>query len=591
MTILQVEDTQTGKIVKFDWQEDRKPTQADLLAVFAENNRQAEPTKAPTDNMPWYQKAAIGVGKGMSDVNLGVMQKLLQGGNALGVVPKESLDIIQQDIQANRDAFKPLADQSTAANIGEFVGNTAPMLAIPGGVAGGALRRAGTSALAGGLIGGLQPTTANESSLQNAAIGTGAGGAMSGVLSGGGKAVNSLLSRLPANFREALSQKYNIPITLGESVASPNLQRVETGMERIPLIGLVGFRENQLKAADSAAKNAIGKYMVDPMATDVMDANRKFSSGLFKTLTDKVNQVSGQEIAPMETRLAATEMKDSLSDMFKMFQNTKREKLLKNIISDTNDKVAPTLNNMGEVIGMPTRTPTTLSFKDAWELRDSLGSLIGQAKKKLSGGDVDRTQLAEFSRLYGAVNKDIDNWIGATGRPDIKEAITSANDAYKHYVVKYNKIQDAYDSSIRIKDGEKSFIPERFSSEINKIIKGDKEYKSFSGSELEELDGLAKIMQVVNRAGKYKENLPTGDRWGLPISIGAGAGAVASPVATGATVGTLGLVRVLTGTEFGKRLLLSASKMESSNPNLQVLLKMGYNQIPKLTATEANRRK
>jgi hypothetical protein len=232
--------------------------------------------------------------------------------------------------------------------------------------------------------------------------------------------------------------------------------------------------------------------------------------------------------------------------MFKMFQNTKRERLLKNIISDTSDKTTINktdgLHYLSPDEWSTTSTPTTMTFKDAWELRDSLGQMIGQAKKKLSGGDTDRTQLAEWSKLYSAVNNDVDNWISANGRPDIKEAIGAANDAYKHYVVKYDKLQDAYDSSIRIKDGEKSFVPERFSSEIQKIIKGDKEYKSFSPSELEELNGLSKIMQVVNRAGKYKENLPTGDRWGLPISIGAGAGAIASPAATGAAVGTVGLI-------------------------------------------------
>jgi hypothetical protein len=556
------------------------------------------PNQTSAPDMPWYQNAAIGVGAGMTNLGIGALQRVLEGGEKIRQLTgmqsnQPNIDRLTQMVEENRSAMKPLAEKSTAANVGSFLGEVLPTIPVPGGVAGGALRRAGTSALAGGGVGFIQPTGKDDSVLQNTVMGAGAGGAMSGVLSGVGKVGNSIFNQLPANFREALSQKYKVPITLGESIASPNLQRVETGMERIPLLGLVGFREKQLKAADDAAKSALGKYMINPTATDVMESNRQYSSGLFNTLADKVEDIEKQAIIPDATRTTALEMQDSLSDMFKMFQNTKRERLLKNIISDTSDKT--TINKTDGVHYLSpdewstTSTPATMTFKDAWELRDSLGQMIGQAKKKLSGGDTDRTQLAEWSKLYGAVNKDIDEWINANGRPDIKEAISSANNAYKHYVVKYDKLQDAYDASVRIKDGEKSFIPERFSSEIQKIIKRDKEYKSFSQSELQELDGLAKIMQVVNRAGKYKENLPTGDRWGLPISIGAGAGAIASPAATGSVLGTVGLIRVLTGTEYGKRLLLSASKMKSTNPNLEILLKMGYNQIPKIAATGATR--
>jgi hypothetical protein len=565
-----------------------------------------QPTVSQPD-MSAIERFGVGTGYGMEQGGLGVMQRVYEGGAAIrdmfGMEQPNAQRIadIQARVQGNRESVAPLTAESqatpwyqpTAFGTGQAIGNTAVTAPLtPGGTATSAMGILGNAAFQGAIQGAVQPTVGDESAFQNAGMGALVGGTTGLGMAGVGKGVNSLWGKLPQNFRETLSKKYGIRTTLGETTGNPNIQRTETWLERLPsVIGLRDFREKQLQEADSAAKTALSIYMRDPGATDVMGVNRSYASNLFETLKSKVGGIGKQEIQPNATRTTALEMEDSLSDLFKTFQNLGLERRLKNISKDTIEVKQDPLDVLSGLYNMPkgsTSKIKTMSFQDMWELRDNLGELIGQAKKKLEGGDINRKQYSEWSRLYAAVNEDIDTWAAQIGRPDVKEAITAANGAFKHYVVKYDKLQDAYDASVRLKDGEKSFIPERFSSELQKLIKGDKEYKSFSPTELEELDGLSKIMQIVNRSGKYKENLPTGDRWGIFGAATAAAGtAYASPMAGLAGGASIGLARILTGTEWGKKIALAASKMDASNPNLNILIEMAYSQIPKLAATKA----
>jgi hypothetical protein len=130
----------------------------------------------PQPETSWLQNTAIGIGKGMTDIGTGALQRVLEGGEAIrSAVGMESnqpnIDRLKAIAEENKQAFAPLKDQSTAANVGEFIGQVAPTVMIPGGVAGGALKRAGTSALSGAATGYIQPTTGDESAIQNAAMG------------------------------------------------------------------------------------------------------------------------------------------------------------------------------------------------------------------------------------------------------------------------------------------------------------------------------------------------------------------------------------------------------------------------------------
>jgi hypothetical protein len=590
MATYEVKDEQTGKTVTFDWNDPTPPTDTDMVAVFAEAHRQSKPQIGPdysnlTADMSETQKLLAGVGKGMTDLYAGAKQRGMELGNATGIVPDASLKSYSEQIAQNKAIDAPLMD-TTAGMVGNFVGGTAPLIPIPGGVGGGLLRRAGTSTLTGGLTGALQPTTEQDSTFQNIAIGGATGGVASGVLSGLGKAYNTLADKLPANFIEALSKKYGIRTTLGEATGNPHIQRAETWLERIPLIGLKGFRESQHQEADTAAKSLLGKYIFDPTAPDIMKTNRAYAGSFFDRLSEKAGEIKVQKIQPTETRNAAIDVLDRYPDIFKKFQDTKREKIIGNIIDDTAPSKDP-YAVLSSLYGVPSTggQPTTITFKEAWELRDGLGQMINQAKKKLNAGDVDKTQYAELSRLYASINNDIDKWGASIKRPDIREAITVANDSYKKYVVKYDIIQRAYDKASGVSSAKEMFSPKTFSTELKKIVYKDKAFGSFAPTEIDELTGLANILQVVKRAGQYMENPPTGDRWGIPL-LGMGTTAL-SPKAAITAGSVVGITRFLTGTEPGKRLAMSASRIEPTNPNMKVIIKMVYNQLPKMTASIA----
>lgn len=528
-------------------------------------------------------KLLAGLKHGAETAGLGIGQRIAEMQGPTSASGNPLLDLIQQRATESRKEYAPFRQeanqtpwyQPTPQGIGEMAGQVAvgSAIPVPGAGARTALGLASRGALQGATQGFIQPTVGDESVGQNTAMGGTAGGVLGGALAGGGKLTNALMNRLPPNMVEALSKRYGIRTTLGEATGNPILQKAETWLEGVPLIGLKGFREAQNQDAEQAAKGLLAKYIANPTATDTMKANRQFASSLFETLKNKVAGVSDQTILPLETRQAAGELLERYPDIFKMFQDRKRETILNNVIAGIDEN------------GNATKA---INFKDAWTLRDGLGQMIGQAKKKLAAGDIDRTTYAELSKVYGAINNDIDSWTTSIGRPDIREAIMVANDAYKNYVVKYDVIRRALDKAEGTVGAKEMFSPKTFSTSLKEIIYKDNALNRFSPQEIDEMSGLANLLQVAKRAGQFKENPPTGNRWGLPILIG-GTATVSLPAA--AVEGGVALMaRFLTGTEAGKRIALSASKIEPTNPNMKVLLKMVYSQLPKMAATGATRK-
>lgn len=541
-------------------------------------------------DMSGTEKFLAGVGKGMTDIGTGAMQRVLEGGqfirDVLGLESnQENIDKLKRIVEENRAAFKPLSETSTAANVGEFVGNVAPTVAIPGGVTGGVLKRIGTSALSGGATGALQPTAQDESALMNAALGAAGGGATSGLMSAVGKGINAIAGKTVPNAIEDLSKAKGIRTTLGESLQNPTIEKAETWLEGVPVIGLKGFREAQNKEAEQASKNFLAQYIVDPSAPDAMAVNRKYASDIFDKMKTEVSGISSQSIKPDNTRKAATELLDRYPDIFKKFQDSKREGIIASIVEDTKPttKKSAILNAKGAPIS--TTVPKEITFEEAWALRDGLGEMIGQARKKLATGDVDKTTYSEISKLYSAINNDIDSWAGSVGRPDIRTMINEANDAYKQYVVKFDIIQRAFDKAEGTTGAGEIFSPKKFSTALKTIAYQDKALKKFSATEIDEMTGLANILQVVKRAGQFKENPPTGSRWGLPVLA-----AATFPMSAGAAageIGAVGVARFLTGTKLGKNVALAASKVEPDSRAMAALMNVVYNQAPKFAATEA----
>lgn len=599
--LIRVQVPEYGTYIDFPAGTPPETIQAAMSQSFPPKNKTPQPKVDPRqeviDSMNPLQKGIVGIGAGMYDAYKGVQQLGATIGEKVGLVSPETVKRITREGEEARADFAPLKEQSTVATLGEFVGKVAPSLAIPGGVAGGVAKRAGTAALSGATMGAAEFVPENGSRLSNAVLGGVTGGAASGAISAGSKLVNAVKGNAPKTQTALLGERFGIPTTLGEDIGNAGLQKTETLLERVPSVfGIGGFRKKQQEAASNAAKEFLGKYVADPLADNVMESNRKFAGQIFNEVKDLVKEAP-QTITPTNTKQVAGDLLERYPDLFKKLQDTRTENVINDIVKGVKDVDVAASRVLGPD-GLPavpqTTTPRTLSFDEAWTLRQGLGEKLSQAKQLLVRGEVDKTAYSQLKQLFSAVSNDIDAWSNQIGKPEIASKFKAANDAYKQYVVKYDIIQRAYDKAAGEVGAGEMFSPKKFSTALKNIAYKDKEMKTFTPNEINEMTGLANIMQVVKRGGQYAENPPTGNRWG-GLAVGGGAGATA--YATGGLSGTAetvaaglavtSIAKFLTTTTAGKNLVRAASKVEPSSPAMQRIVNQVNNQLPKFAARGA----
>lgn len=516
------------------------------------------------ESMSLPEKMLVGLGKGMSDIPSAIAQ-------IFGLKSAE-------DVAEERRLYEPVKKSGgIPVQVAEMFGGILPTLTIPGGVAGNLFTRAGTAALAGGAVGALQPVAPEESRIKNAATGAILGGGTSIGLGVGGKILN-LFKKAPPSKGDA----YGIRTTIGEDTGNTVMQHAESQLEQIPLIGLQGFRKKQQAEAETAAKVFFAKYVFDP-SIETTAAMKSSNDAYITHLYDAVRQ-SGKTLPPVHPAIVkqrTAEILDQYPGIFESIQDENVKRVLRNIVHDTKDIQVKTgvLNAQGQPIN---RTqPVMTDFNDLWTLRKGLG----QEKRDAS------TDTAKwvYQQLYNAVNDDMDKMFNIPGSIVGKE-FKKANDAFLQYDIKFDVLRQAYDKAVGTTKAGEMFSPKKFSTEL-KNLANDPNYKKniqWNKGEIDEMVGLANILQVVKRSGQFAENPPTGLRYGLLGTLtGLGAaGGVAGGVAggTGALAGAAtiaGIITLLTTTKAGKKIALTASKIEPKSPEMQRVMRMVYNQLPK----------
>jgi len=371
-----------------------------------------------------------------------------------------------------------------------------------------------------------------------------------------------------------LGEKFKIPTTIGEDLSAPNVQRLETVMERVPLVGTTGFRKKQAEAAQRAAQDFLGNYIIDPTAADAAAANRAYADELYSRLNAAVEGIPKQQVVARRTGDAAKNLLERYPDVFKKFQDAKTERLIKDIVGGVEQNTPEAVSGFGAggrvTYNVP--KPRTFTFDDMWQLRKGLGEKIGQARKKLASGEIDQTTYSQMKQLFGAVDDDITAWTKEIKRPDVRRALDDANMSYRNFVVKHDIVQRAYDKAAGVSGAGEAFSPQKFATELKKSAYKAQKTQSFSQREIDEMQGLAKIMQAVKRAGQFRENVPTSDRWGA-LGLGGGtylAGGLPAVAETGAAVFTLN--KLLTSPA-GKRIILAAKNVKPGTVQMERLVK------------------
>jgi hypothetical protein len=570
------------------WDEFSPTPKTDLTG----NRRQSN----PADGMSGARRFGAAMGGGFVNAGLGALQRVLEGGevirNAIGLKSNQAnIDRVNAMVGENRSAMNELTQGSIPGRVGEFLGNAAPYAAIPGGVAGGIMRRIGSSALSGGMVGALQPTAKGESATLNAAIGALTAGGISGLLGGASKIGNVVTGNIPETDAMKLARRHGISITLGEATDNPLWKTAESWLERVPIIGMKGFREKQNAETQRAATTFFAKYVRNPseQTTAAMKTeNDAYIDGLYKTFRRQITNAPPGEANAVKD--ATKELIDRFPSIFNEIQDTNIKRILKGTYGDVREKVVDTglVSSTGKPITR--QEPTLVSVDDLWELRKGIGKEINRARR--SGNE---TAEGILNRVYGAATDDMDAILAQSNNPAMS-AFREANNAFKQYSLKFDVLRQAYDRAAGTTGAVELFSPKTFSTAL-KNLANNPEYKKnvrWTPQEVDEMTGLANILQVAKRGGQFMENPPTGNRWG-PLAIGGGVGSAAAFAGGPATLakaaaGTslvVGAMRFLTETTFGKRLALSASKLEPDNPIMAKIVTQVMNQAPKMAALGA----
>ena len=565
---------------------------------FAQFQSGASPSTPATPVAPektWTQKAldtftpgpdtikntVIGIGAGMYGMGKGAEQLALQGASYLPgsigeAAGKKAKEVGAERRQAISD-FEPLRQESTAANVGQFIGETAPTFLIPGGAGESLGGRLAAGAGAGAVTGAVMNP---DAPLQNALTGAGFGVAGAGVAAGVGKMANAALEKIPETRIAALGKKWGIGTTLSEDLTGQE-SKVDKLLANAPgPLGTKGFRAQKLDQANTAAKDFMNQYIIGGAAGSPQ-GNRDFTSNMYEEMKNLVGAVPPQQQAfqPAKTAIVAHDLLDQFGDIFKEFQDTRLAKRVQAIA--------------GTVGGGTKQTPIEpITFDDAWNLRQGLGEMVDQARKKMSTGGVNKTALSKLSQLREAVTDDMDKWAGDIGKPEIMGKFRAANDSYRTYVVKQDILQRAYDTALMDAGGDKVINPRKFADALGKLTSSAKTKGQFTGPEISEMSGLASILQTVKNDTQRSNSVASWGSRALGLGVEgvsyAKGGILGAVAAAGAGASTSLVAKFLTTTSIGKRLCMAASRYAPQGRAMGKLVEELYRLAPRGATTLEN---
>lgn len=587
---------------------------------------QPAPTAAPTPQaVPEYgphtvtaemntgERFLAGIGRGMDSVWQGVKQLGLDAGGALGFDTKAALAEQAAEEADKKRLYEAGLGQTTSGKIGEFVGETVPYLALPGGPlsrAAGLPAKIATGAAIGAGIGGTQYVTPDETRLGNVGRGALAGGLTAGALDltagAAGTAYNALANKLTPRAEEvlALGKRFDVPVYAPDAAASPTMNKIATLSEEVPLLGMARPRMDQAAAAQKAAQS-----LKDRLTPQVDDVGREIQGSLSRRTEalQKAARTRYDQVAKVADPLGAVPLANMRTTAQKLLEDAKKDidpnpaliSRLENFVNAQNGNFSQTRmfrSNLGDSIR---QLETSMDLKAARPLQAIKGALEKDMNDfaQRSGGDV-ATKWREADRFFrekvvpqresdivkAARNRNPDEVFKAfvkAGTKDRAQRLYTALDAPGRDAVKAGILQQALDKATS--EGAKgvAFSPAKFSADLEKLQGSVGVF--FKGADKREIDGFVKLMRHIERAGQVAENPPTGNRVILPLFMGE----TLAPGTSFAAAGTSGLSRLLFTTDAGKRLLLASDRLGEGSPRLQRLIDQFAARIaPTISATQ-----
>lgn len=248
----------------------------------------------PERDMNYFDRAAAGAGKAMTDMFLGAKQRL-------GMASVE-------DVQEKKRLDAPLM-KSSGSGVGQFIGTAVPLAAtalIPGAQS---ITGAG---VIGALTGAMQPTESAGETATNVALG-GALGA------GGQKVANAIGAKLASraaapnltqgqqNMRQ-IAEQLGMRLTPGQSVGSSPLQLLEAKLEASPVTsgGFNAIRDQNQRVINRAAAKTIGET-ADEVSQPIIDRALTRTETVF-------NRVADRTPVPLDPQTVPNRLRQILQD-------------------------------------------------------------------------------------------------------------------------------------------------------------------------------------------------------------------------------------------------------------------------------------
>lgn len=353
----------------------------------------------PTKGMTTGGRFLAGVGKAVSDLGLGVRQRL-------GLA-----DQAEVDAAAKRDA--PLMG-TTAGVVGNVSGNVAAM--IPAAFVPGANTIVGAGAI-GAVQGALQPTQTGESVLRNTAMGggLGSGGVVAGRAIGAGyqaakslaepfygagrqKIVGRTLERFAAN-PAAVRAAQGAPTatgavpTLAEASQDTGIAALQRAVEQLDPAAAAVAGERAM-SNNAARIGTLAKVAGDPAKRAAAEAAREAAAGQMYRVATNATYTVDDELAKLLQRPA---VKQAMERAKTLASNQGRQ--------FTFDVVAP---NPMSGLGVPTQTSKQITGQGLQDLKMAMDEMLSDPASGFTGkaGDTIKTLRGKIIDWMEGANPD-----------------------------------------------------------------------------------------------------------------------------------------------------------------------------------------
>jgi hypothetical protein len=406
------------------------------------------------------ERKMVGLGRGLTDVGEGIKQKFLQAKEFIGAGNKGDASQYQKEVDQERKFYQSTPyGQSSDAKLARLAAQTAPYMAIPGGVQGSLLRRMLTGGLGGTTTGALQYVPEGGSGLLNTVLGGTIGSSAPLLMKALTKGYNTIEGNYADPAQEELinlGKQHNVPVYAPDIAKSRTIQGAGRALEEVPFIGMQGERKAQMMAAKDAAENVVGKAKtaMDDTAFGGLTGMRKIEEAAkqggirgasAKSLLDdikasgddwnRIMQTSGNvnlfrsKIIADQKYNKVAEMADGLGSVPTVNAAKAVDGSLKDLSSGQlvpDDKTISILNKIKENLSQP------FNYSQLRNARGQVGSLIDDYFKGTNAA-VGSRGVGYLQSIKQALGSDLDSF-AQSANPQLKTAWKNADNFYRNAV-------------------------------------------------------------------------------------------------------------------------------------------------------------